>query len=228
MEFSEHPGAHERHLMRRHDNPLFPVGRRTVTTSHLNAARQKDAQELQEFMERFHGVVECAVNLESQTDSGTLLKLKEDLDRSYEECAGLAGDQRRVKEAIRHLIDTIMRAIWQEADGDPLAQQKLREEEQARALHFSLLEYPLVADLLSPRAVIGEAELVPSLLTASAEALDAVLQIFTPEQIGLIYQDARQLLDGIRDTGPRVESARERLRQIETAAIAQVATGTVN
>ena len=61
--FSELPGARERHLQRRCDNPLFPAAVRTVTQEQVTIARQEDVGELQSFQSELREVVERAVNL---------------------------------------------------------------------------------------------------------------------------------------------------------------------
>jgi hypothetical protein len=47
-EWSKTLGAHERHLQRRHNNPLFAPGRRVVTVSDVYSARVLDAKDYEE------------------------------------------------------------------------------------------------------------------------------------------------------------------------------------
>lgn len=40
--WSDNPGAYEQHLMRRHNNPLFPKGRRVISQAEIDVARKHD------------------------------------------------------------------------------------------------------------------------------------------------------------------------------------------
>lgn len=53
IEWHEMPGCFERHLQRRYNNPLFPLGRRTVSSEELKEARKKDSNDLKEFIKQF-------------------------------------------------------------------------------------------------------------------------------------------------------------------------------
>ena len=226
--FSRRPGRHERHLRRRHANPLFPESRRAVSESDVMAARRLDQAEVEDLMQRFRDLVQRAIDLEPHVQSDVLLQLKEDFDRAYEECAGLAGDQSKVKEAIETLVGTIMNAIRKGAEGDPVAMQKLDEEEEARRLHYRLLEWPLVADLLHPETVIREEELVPTLLSEEDAGLEEVLALFTPEQLALLVAEARALLGRLPEDAPEAGDARRRLARMEARATAEAETDSVN
>lgn len=226
--FSREPGAHERHLRRRYENPLFSAERRQISEQDVLAARRHDQQQLESFLERFHQVVQRAVELDTNVQSDVILELKEELDRCYEEAAGLTGDQSRIKEAIVRLVDTIMRAVRQGAENDAVALRKLDEEDQARALHFELLEEPLVADLLNPEAVIPEGDLIPTLLGAEPAVLEKVLTLFSDEQLTMIIRDARRLLESNPAAAVGLEQARANLARIQAAATEQAGMHTIN
>ena len=99
--FSEHPGSRERQLKRKFNNPLF--GSQTVDLLDIQEARQQDAQEVAVFMNEFRDLVQQAVALESNAEAELILTLKEQLDKSYEQCAGLAGDQAEIKQMKQRL-----------------------------------------------------------------------------------------------------------------------------
>lgn len=226
--FSRRPGRHERHLRRRYGNALFPASRRGVEEADVVAARRRDQEEREAFMQHFRHLVQRAIDLEPQVQSDVLLRLKEDFDRAYETCAGLGGDQSKIKEAIETLVDKIMQAIRKGAQGDPVALRKLDEEEEARRLHYRLLEYPLIADLLHPESVIAEDELVPTLLSEAEAAYHAALDLFTPQQLALLVGQARELLAGLPQDAPEAATARRRLTEMERRAAAGAERDAVN
>ncbi len=194
LKFSTRPGRHERQLRYRHDNPFLPTSRSRITPEQLEQARQLDHEELLAFIPRFREHLREAAELQSSEGSERILELKEKLEICYEEACGLADDQNEAKRAIRRLLQVIMVAIRSGARGDPLALSELAQEEQARAMHFSLLESPLVADLLSPDCAIPAEELAAVLLVADPAELEAALTLFDPQQLQLICGEAEQLV----------------------------------
>lgn len=59
---------------------------------------------------------------------------------------------------------------------------------------------------------------MPTLLSASAEALEAALQLFDPEHIASLAEDGRRLLDAMAVAGYPVPAAWQRLQAIEVRA----------
>lgn len=212
--FQDAPGRHERALQRRHHNPLFGTPPPEVSREQLRGARQKDQDEAIAFQRRFRELVGQAASLGPNEPSDRILALKEALEQGFEEAAGLGGDHSAEQRALRTLIEVIMRAIWRGAGEDPLAHHELEGEETARTLHFQLLQEPLVADLLHPGSPIATDELVPTLLSASSEALAAALQLFDPEPIALLAGDGRRLLEALAVAGYPVPAAWQRLQEL--------------
>ncbi|NOX08440.1 MAG: hypothetical protein GXP22_02935 [Gammaproteobacteria bacterium] len=195
MLFSNKPGRHERHLHRKHNNPLF--NNPPIDQQDIHLAQQEDQQEINLFMDKFRKLVQRSVELDANVDADILLTLKEDLDKIYEQSAGLAGDQSDIKGMIKRLIDTIMKGIWSGIGNDTLAKSKLEMEEEAREAHFELLEHPLIADLLCTDSVIAENELAPTLLTASSHEIDLILPLFTTEQQKFLFNKLTDCLNNI-------------------------------
>mgnify|MGYP006909080424 CR=1 FL=1 len=215
--FGTRPGAQERHLRRRFNNPLFAPARRQVSPAELAAAELTDREEQAQFLELFRGLVEEAASLRPSEESETILDLKARLDRAYEQCAGLGGDQAQPKAALRKLVELVMVAVRRGAGVDPTALEELGREAEARTLHYRLLEYPLVADLLRPDSPIGSEELVPTLLSEPLEATAAALQLFDEEQRAEIRTEARALLERAGSAGHVIEDAARRMDVINGA-----------
>ena len=210
--FSERPGARERHLQRKYGNPLF--GQPVIDLMDIQQARQQDQQELRAFMVQFRSLVEQAAALESNAEADVILGLKEQLDKTYEQCSGLAGDQSEVKAMLKRLLQVIMQAMWQGVGQDLQAHSKLQMEAEARESHFALLEHSLIADLLRPDSPIEENELVPTLLSDSAEAVKLAMQLFGPEQQAALCQSADELLSSMDSDHITVQKAQQRLKDM--------------
>lgn len=211
--FSEMPGRHERYLVRKHNNPLFPESERILTSSQLNEAQRLDHEELVAYIGDLRKLVGEAVALGPHEQSDVILELKERLDKYYEQACRLADDQTPNKEAIKKLIAVIMHAVWKGAGNDTLAHEQLEHEEEARKTHYALLEYPLVADLLDPESLIQEHELLTVLLSADQAEFEAAVNLFDPGQLSALCEQGDQLLQ-TRNDDAIPQPTRQRLAEL--------------
>jgi hypothetical protein len=214
IEFSSRPGAWERHLQRKHLNPLFPR-QSAVTQAEVEQARRRDGEEIQQFNQDLLAVLQKASELAPNEESEVILKLKDQIDELYVRCAGLAGEHGKEKQALLRLADIVMNAIRGGAANDPQAMAQLREEEQVRQLHRQLLESALVADLLRAQTPIAEDELVPTLLSEDQQALTQALYLFDDAQLRELCHGARLLLEQRGSEGDDLTAARQRLELLE-------------
>ena len=214
--FSELPGRHERHYKRRLDNPLFREPA-TLNDADLLNAQRLDHEELLAFITELRATVERALNLKSNEESDVILKLKEDLERLYETSAGLADEQGANQQALSQLLAAVMNTIRSNTTGDSLAEQEMAMEQQARQMHFELLQHALVADLLHPETLIAPDQLVPTLLSSPTEQVKAVMVIFDPEQLSMISQEAQALLS-LHDPQKKIVDAQTNLTVIQQAS----------
>ncbi|MCB1722154.1 MAG: hypothetical protein H6959_08925 [Chromatiaceae bacterium] len=205
--FSELPGRHERHYRRRLGNPLFGVHRASGGDAELLEMQRLDHEELLGFLDELRATVHRAMNLRPNEGSEVILEIKERLDRLYETSAGLAEDHAANRAAIAQLIEVIMRNVERGAAGDVQAAEELVQERAARAAHYELLRWPLIADLLHPHSAIVAEDLAPTLLSADAAELDAALGLFDAGQLAALYADAARLLEGRADA-PTTAAAR--------------------
>ncbi len=210
--FSNLPGRHERHFLRKLNNPLFDEPITDYSDEDLLEVQRLDNDELLSYLTDLRSLVQRAITLNPNEESQVILDLKADLDQSYEKSCTLADDQRSNREAISQLLEVIMKTVRTSAGNDTLAQQQLEEEVLARTHHFRLLEHPIVADMLDPDTRIQPHELVAALLSESEEELAAALEIFDAEQLEQTIADARRLLGGM---DPIPHDAQARFRQIE-------------
>ena len=217
LKFSEQPGAFERQLRRRHNNPLFPAAAAVVTADQMDAARRRDQEERRSFQAALRATLREALDMPPQVDSDVLLKLKERLDQLYDQCAGLPGDWDRDKQSLMRMIGVIMQAVWAGAGDDPRARSELEQEEHARTLHHEMLLQPLVAHLLRPDSPIGPDELVPTLLSETSDVVNTVFALFDPAQKQALCAQARAMLERLKPEGQPLPDAWQRLELMENA-----------
>jgi hypothetical protein len=213
--FTHQPGRRERQLRRQHRNPLFAWPPVEVEPETLLAAQKADHKEMEAFRTAFREQVQKAVDLQPDAGSETVLALKEGLEKLYEQACGLPEDHDREKEALGRLINLVMKAVRKATGDDSLARRELQDEEQARAIHFRLLEQSLVADILHPQSPIGPDDLVPTLLSAGERELEAALEVFDADRLALLVAQGGKLLDDLDREQVDTATARRRLAQIE-------------
>jgi hypothetical protein len=228
LPFTHRPGRRERHLRRRHGNPLFAWPPLAVEPEELLAAQKADHEEGEAFNVAFASLVQRTASLETNAASEEVLALKEELERQYEQACGLPEDHGKEMEAIRRLIAVIMRAIWRAAGEDPLAQRELEDEEQARAIHFALLEQPLVADILHPESPIRPDELAPAILCSSEEEALAASQLFDAGQLALIVEQGREIAGRLDAEGVDASEAQRRIALLEARSREAERTRTIS
>jgi hypothetical protein len=225
LPFTHKPGRRERHLLRRHGNPLFAWPPEEVSPEQLLAAQKADHDEMEAFRVSFADLVRRTAELPPDAGSELVLGIKQELEQHYEQCCGLPEDHARERAAIRRLIDIIMRTVQRYVGADALAQQELDDERMAREVHFRLLEQPLVVDLLHPESAITPQELTPTLLSATPAEIDAACEIFDVDQLALIVDEATALRARCVDVGmdlalidaacERLDNALARMRGVE-------------
>ena len=217
LPFTHKPGRRERHLRRRHENPLFGWPPAEVPPEVLLEAQRLDHEEMEAYRASFRTLIRRAVDLPADTGSEEILLLKESLEQHYEQACGLPEDHSEEKVALRRLIAVIMRTLWRHAGSDPMAHQELGDEEAAREIHFRLLEQPLVADLLHPESPITPDELTPSIMTASPAEAAAVCELFDADQLAEVLAEGEALCERLAQLGAAVDRARASLRALRDA-----------
>ena len=219
LQFSTEPGPHERQLRRKYHNPLFAEAVEGITQQDLEFAQQQDQAELKQFLEDFQSLVQQAVDLKPNSDSQVILDMKEGLDQCYTRCCAMPGEHPEIKIAINQLIQVIMKAVRQGAANDPVALSKLDEEDIARQAHQDLQAHSLIVDLLLADSPISETELLPTLLSETAEAVQATLRLFGVEQLRLLYETGKSLLEELKSNGHDLPTAWANLALLENALL---------
>ena len=103
------PGAFERHLQRRHNNPLFPSERRTVSTLDVLEARRKDDAEYQELLK---GVKAIELPEELPYDWNAFLSdIRERIDALRKRAREVGGDTSKIRSYLDSLRDS-MSEVW--------------------------------------------------------------------------------------------------------------------
>jgi hypothetical protein len=185
-------GCFERHLLRQKDNPLF--GSPQFDTGQIKVAQQQDYQEAQKFVDQFTSTVEEIANLPDNVESDIILKLKNDIEKLYEESCRFESSFSAQKEALLKLYHLLYDKILASVGDDQTALGQLKNEKIAHDLNIELLKHSLVSDLLRQDSPIQQNQLIACLLNEEIDALEMVANLFDPQQLDELIHQAKLLI----------------------------------
>jgi hypothetical protein len=182
--WSAHPGAAERHLQRRHSNPLFPLHRQMVTAHEVYEARLVDGQalheistELSELSHSFSQTTELPLNWQSFLEG-----YRDYVDRLDERRLAAGGQNAPLGDAIERLRTDILTTWRTSLHRNRHSLATLDHEEAQRAERRALLYgCDWTAQLLSNGSLIPPEEVVPALLSESPSELKRVVTALQAE-----------------------------------------------
>jgi hypothetical protein len=173
--WSTRPGAAERHLQRRHSNPLFPLHRQMVTAHDVHEARLADNQalqdirlELNEVRHAFFEKPELPLNWQPYLES-----YRDHVDRLDERRLVAGGQNASLGDAIAALRADIL-ATWRSEIQKNRHSLAALDQDEARKAERRALLYGCdwTAQLLSHGSLIPPDEVVPALLSESPPELE--------------------------------------------------------
>jgi len=173
--WSARPGAAERHLQRRHRNPLFPLHRQMVTARDVHEARLADNQALQDVRNELNAVShafyekpELPLNWLAYLES-----YRDQVDRLDERHLVVGGQNASLGEAIAGLRADIL-ATWRAEIQKNRHSLATLDQDEARKAERRALLYGCdwTAQLLSHGSLIPPEEVVPALLSESPPELE--------------------------------------------------------
>lgn len=221
--WSAHPGAAERHLQRRHGNPLFPLHRQLVTAHDVYEARLADARalheisnELGELSHSFSHTTELPLNWQPFLDG-----YRDYLDRLDERRLAAGGQNAALGEAIARLRNEILTTWRTSLHKNQHSLAALNQEEAHRSERRALLYgCDWTAQLLSNGSLILPEEVVPALLSESPSELEKVVAAVQAEPrlhetLSQCRASAHRLVNEFRAGGHTIPDIDDKLRILE-------------
>jgi hypothetical protein len=221
--WSDAPGAAERHLQRRYRNPLFSLHRQMVTGKDVYDARVADNLALSDIRKdlnaltlEFYSTSQLPLNWQSFLEG-----LRDRLDELEDRRVIVGGRHAGLGQAIAELRNNILDS-WRGAiqkNRQSLADLQKVEATQARR-RAALYASDWTAQLLSQASVMPAEEVVPSLLSESADALERAVTSLQAdprlhESLAHYRVAARRLVQEVRTAGHLVPELDEKLRILD-------------
>jgi len=216
LAWSIEPGCYERHLQRRHQNPLFPSASRVVTQEEVDAARTHDAAEAKAFRAE---VWELVRTCSPQKLSGPLTvrqafeirqKIDDLMDRAAELGGNLAKEEEMLSKLYEALISDVRRGLEQLKNDEAL--QHLQKAEEFRAKGVEQFYDRFAAQMNREDSPIKPEEIVPSLLTEKPETIQLVMNILDDDTKNLFQREAISIITEAEAAGATVHQANEKLQ----------------
>ncbi|MFL9963398.1 tryptophan leader peptide [Paraburkholderia sediminicola] len=223
--WSAYPGAAERHLQRRHNNPLFLLHRQMVTSQEVYEARLADAQALQDIRSElsdasrsFSETTELPLNWLSFLEG-----YRDRIDRLDERRLVAGGQSASLGDAIARLRADIL-TTWRASIHKSQHSLATLEQEEAKRAEQRTLLYGCdwTAQLLSHGSVIPPEEVVPALLSESPTELEKAVTGMQAEPrlhetLAKCCAAAHRLVNELRATGHNLPDIADKLRILDGA-----------
>jgi hypothetical protein len=184
--FSAQPGAHERHLQRRHNNLLFPLARREVSAAEALSARIKDAQALETARNNVRRIHQ---EFESGAWAFDLDATRQLIEAAQEQVIGAGGDTAGLEEVLREWRKVVIDAWRAQLSDNP---EKLERLDSAESLHAKNQTVRLTSfncQLTNDSGAIPKDEIVPAVLCEAPAVVGAFLEAL-PEDVRQTAREA--------------------------------------
>jgi hypothetical protein len=217
------PGAMERHLQRRHNNPLFPLHRQVVTSQDVYEARVADYEvlanirnELAEIAREFYELTELPADWHPLLNG-----LRERLDKLEDHRLMAGGENESLGGAIAELRDKVME-VWRSALGNNARHLTALDKAESvqRERHATLYATDWMRQLRSHASPIPPQEVVAALLSDTpGEIRTAVAALQAEPQLHSTLENCRsyayRLVAEVREGGHTLPDIDEKLRTLD-------------
>lgn len=201
IEYTEWPGAWERHVIRRIKHPHFFNRKQPPTQADLLRAQSRDQQELTQLNQHLAALATQCTGLTEDSSAELIGSIKKDLDRCYDTACGLGADLKEQKDALSMLNEVITNAVRRALrDDDEHDRLVLIKQESLRMRHLTRLNYPIVCDLLRSISPIPAAEIAAAMLCESDEAFTVALDVLDDNKRRYLSEGISTIEEHLQDS----------------------------
>jgi hypothetical protein len=210
--------AHERHLQRRYNNPLFTAARRVVNAQDVYQAREKDAAAIQNCSERVERIQFELFNAVVPSDPiGFLNEIREELDEVGDDVKLLGVRAYWLAERIDRLRESAI-DIWKATVGGSAERLKALEDAKSHYRdHVTAPNTDLLRQLAHRNNIIPPEEVIPSLLSESFDDFSVAIKML--EMLPAFVEtrkSALHLLKSVYPAEPRPLEITQKLVTLKT------------
>lgn len=209
--FSSQPGAHERHLQRRHNNLLFPQARREVTATEALSARIKDTEALESARSNVRRIHE---EFESGAWALDLNGTRQLIEAAQEQVAGAGGDTAGLEEVLREWRKLVIDAWREQLRDNPESLEKLEAAERLHAKNQTAKLSSFNCQFTNDAGAIPKDEIVPAVLCETPSVVGSFLEGLPEETRPTVKKWASDVALTAAKEGFDLQSIEQQLRAL--------------
>jgi hypothetical protein len=218
MMWSPVPGCYERHLQRKHSNPLFPLEDRQVSVAEVRAAQDRDAQDAQELEKEFREILEAISDMPEMVTWSVVNEVRERIDNLSAHALAVSGvSGLEVFDKLQQIHQVLIGSAREGMKNDPDMLDRLETSEQYYHQGKEAFLNTFVQQLTRDGTPINESETLPSLLSESSRVIESVVAVYDEKALKPIRAGARQVLQAAMKNGLPLEEATEKLKALGMA-----------
>ncbi len=215
--WSNNPGCFERHLQRKHGNPLFPVESHLVTQEQIDEARRRDLQDAQALAEDFKRLHQEVLGLPPAISIHENSILREKIDELLDRAAAIGGDiGDAVEQVLSELRDAVISAWRKAAHGNSEANEAMDAAESFYNQNVKMFRNRFNAQRGRKDSPIRGEDLIPALLSEDLETIRIVIEVIgdNSRAIDLMRASAIKILSDALQNGAVISQLDEKLQAL--------------
>jgi len=215
VDWSEVCGCFERHLRRRHNNPLFPSERRRITTSELIIAKARDLADLKQLEKDSTAFAEKIQNPQSQTLTfPDVYEWREEAEDLLMRTFAVGDIARQQRNFLQPLFEEIIRILLDNCP--PEKREQLDKAIDGSRDYLKRFGNGFYQQLTRSGTPIEKGELVISMLGEDVETVALIASTISEEERKNIARLAVNLTETAKKEGRMVQDA-----SLKIAALSQ-------
>lgn len=214
--WSEHPGCFERHLQRKHRNPLFGATAGAVSQDDIYAARARDALERENLHAAVVGLAERLAGLHSPLTFHEANMLREEIDALLQRAAELGSSALDDDARLIQLQDALLRDMRHVGTQNPEAEPAVAEAEHFYRARIMGSRNSFLAQCARVDSPIRPEDVLPSLLSEDIPTIHATVASLAHDQplLGTLREQARALVAEVEAAREVVPGLQDKLRAL--------------
>lgn len=204
MRWSENPGAHEAHLIRRHNNPYFAKSRRIVSAKELEEAKARDdrdyahcQQELMQIMNQF----EAAIAVTQMVSVGEVHAFRERLDELIFLSLGVGGPATETAVRADRIREAVISTMRSGSSNDTQALKAIERADRYHKEHVRKHYIPVLAQMLRKDSPIPKDETISAVLSEDPKTISLIMECFAEDVQAQTRMAALQIIRQALDEG---------------------------
>jgi hypothetical protein len=210
LEWSENPACFERHLKRKHNNPLFPEPDREVTQEQIDRARERDREDAAKLERDLADVASDLQKLPALARPRDVAPIRERIDELLDRAAAIGGQADLTRGALHELRKALINNLRKAFKGNGKLLNALEEAERYHCSRVEIFHDPPVAQLLR----IPSSDLIPAMLSESPEIIEKIMCMVDEDKREPVAKEACGLLKSALAQGKVMPLAEEKLKAI--------------